>query len=153
MTSGGTGASDQSARSPALYGVDSMVFVYHFEGNEIFGPAAGKLLRAAEEGRCRLVCSVLALLEVLVLPKRRERHDLCRIYREMFESFPHLSVQPVDAGVAEIASDLRAAHNVRTPDSIHIATAIQAGAAAFISGDGRLKGIEKIRILPLDGLP
>lgn len=139
---------------PVLYGIDSMVFVYHFEGNKEFGQAAGRLLRAAEEGRCRLVCSVLALLEVLVAPKRRGQEDLCRIYREMFEAFPHLSMLPVDTGIAETASDLRAAHTLRTPDAIHLATALQAGAAAFVSQDGRLKGIQPqgLKVLPLSGL-
>jgi len=135
-----------------LYGVDSMVFVYHFEGNEELGPAAGRLLQAAEEGRCRLVCSVISLLEVLVVPKRRGREDLCQLYREMFESFPHLSVVPVDTGIAEIASDLRATQNLRTPDSIHLATALQAGAAAFVSQDDRLRNLPlgDLRVLPLD---
>ena len=131
-----------SPAAPVLYAIDSMVFVYHFEGNEQFGPAAGRLLRSAEEGQCRLVCSVLSLLEVLVAPKRRGQEDLCRVYREMFESFPHLSMLPVDTGIAEIASDLRATHNLKTPDAIHLATALQAGAAAFVSQDGRLKGIQ-----------
>jgi predicted nucleic acid-binding protein len=131
-----------------------MVFVYHFEENEEFGPAAGRLLRAAEDGQCRLVCYVVSMLEVLVAPKRRGQKDLCRIYREMFESFPHLSMLPVDTGVAEIASDLRAAHKLRTPDAIHLATALRAGAAAFVSQDGRLQGIrpQGLKILALTEL-
>lgn len=143
----------QPGADPAvLYGVDSMVFVYHFEGNEEFGPAAGRLLQAAEEGRCRLVCSVISLLEVLVVPKRRGRADLCQVYREMFESFPHLSVVPVDTGIAEIASDLRATHTLRTPDAIHVATALHAGAEAFVSHDDRLRNLplKSLRVLSLD---
>jgi len=142
------------AEPPVLYGVDSMVFVYHFEGNEEFGPAAGRLLQAAEEGRCRLVCSVISLLEVLVVPKRRGREDLCQIYREMFESFPHLSVVPVDTSIAEIASDLRATQNLRTPDAIHLATALHAGADAFVSQDARLRNLplQALQVLPLDQL-
>jgi predicted nucleic acid-binding protein len=125
-----------------------MVFVYHFEANDLFGPAAGSLLRAAEEGRCRLVCSVVALLEVLVVPKRKGETALCQRYREMFESFPNLSVLTLDTRVAEIASDLRASHNVRTPDAIHLATALHVGAKAFVSEDDRLKG-KGIEILTL----
>ena len=142
----------ENVEDTPLYGIDSMVFVYHFEGNEEFGPAAGRLLQAAEEGSCRLVCSVISLLEVLVVPKRRGREDLCRVYREMFESFPHLAVVPVDPVIAEIASDLRAAQNLRTPDAIHLATALHAGAEAFVSQDARLKNLPlgELRVLPLD---
>ena len=135
---------------PPLYGIDTMVFVYHFEAHEEFGPAAGRLLQAAEEGRCRLVCSVLTLLEILVVPKRNGQEDLCRRYREIFQSFPNLAVLAVETEIAEIASDLRAQYSIRTPDSIHIATAIRAGAAAFISGDGRLNRVKELPILPFE---
>ena len=153
MTAEGA-ASDQSPPSrPPLYGVDTMVFVYHFEAHEQFGPAAGRLLQAAEEGRCRLVCSILTLLEILVVPKRNGQEELCRRYREVFQSFPNLAVLALETEIAEIASDLRARYSVRTPDAIHIATAIRAGAAAFISGDGRLNRIEELPILRLDEFP
>jgi predicted nucleic acid-binding protein len=151
---GENAASEQglAPRRP-LYGIDTMVFVYHFEAHEEFGPAAGRLLQAAEEGRCRLVCSILTLLEILVVPKRNGQEDLCRRYREIFQSFPNLTVLALQTEIAEIASDLRAKHSVRTPDAIHIATAIRAGAAAFISGDKRLKPIKEIPILRLDKVP
>jgi predicted nucleic acid-binding protein len=137
---------------PPLYGIDSRVFVYHFEAHQELGPAAGRLLEAAEGGRCRLVCSVLAQLEVLVVPKRNQRQDLCARYREVFESFPNLSVLNVDREIAEIASDLRAAYSLRTPDAIHLATALRAGASAFVSQDGRLK-LSELPILRMDQVP
>jgi predicted nucleic acid-binding protein len=133
---------------PPPYGVDTMLFVYHFEGNERFGEAAGRLLQAAEDGRCRLVASVLALLETLVVPKRLGRDDLCRRYRELFQSFPNLTLAPIDAETAETAADLRARHGLRTPDALHLATAVRAGAAAFVSADSRLGKVTEIEILP-----
>jgi predicted nucleic acid-binding protein len=137
-----------SARQP-LYAVDTMLFVYHFESNERFAEHAGALLAAAEQGKCRLVTSVLSLLEVLVIPKRLGMTDLCRRYRELFTFFPNLSVLPIDAAVAEIAADLRAAHSLRTPDALHLATALHAGADAFVSEDRRLRRIGKMPILTL----
>ena len=135
--------------SAPTYGVDSMLFVYHFEGNEEFGPAAGRLLHAAEAGRCRVVSSVLARMEVMVVPKRHRQEELCRLYRDFFESFPNLSVEPVGPEVAEIAADLRATLQIRTPDALHLATAIHAGAEAFVSEDRRLRGIAGIRVVGL----
>jgi uncharacterized protein len=150
MRSPKVGAGRKPAGRTPLYGVDSMVFVYHFEAHEPFGPAAGRLLQAAEEGRCHLVCSILTLLEVLVVPKRRGEAELCQRYREMFESFPNLTVLAMDAGIAEIASDLRAAHNLRTPDAIHLATALRMEADAFVTEDDRLRKSEAFRMLPLN---
>jgi predicted nucleic acid-binding protein len=142
--------SSSTAATPPLYGVDTMLFVYHFERNEQFGEPAGALLAAAEQGRCRLVTSVLSLLEVLVIPKRRGMEELCQRYRELFGSFPNLEVRPVDAQIAEIAADLRAAHAIRTPDALHLATALQARADAFVTEDRRLRGIRELRFLTLN---
>lgn len=145
-------AGPAGAPGPALFGIDTMVFVYHFEGNERFGPAAGRLLAAAEAGRCRLVASVLTLYEVLVVPKRRRLDDLARRYRDLFASFPNLAVLPVEPGVVEVASDLAAEHELRAPDAIHLATAVQAGAAGFFSEDRRLRRVREVEVLSLDEL-
>jgi predicted nucleic acid-binding protein len=107
-----------------------MLFAYHFEDNPQFGPGATRLLRAAENDRLQLVTSMLTLMEVLVVPKREGQVHLCRRYRELFASFPQLTVLPIDQPVAETASDLRATYTLRTPDALHLATAIVAGAEA-----------------------
>ena len=114
-----------------------MVLIYHFEDDATFGPAAAALLRAAEEGRCRLLISVLGRLEVLVVPKRRGQDDLCRRYRDVFESFPNLEIASIDVAVADTASDLRATHTLRTPDALHLACAIECRADAFVTEDSR----------------
>lgn len=132
-----------------VYGVDTMLFVYHFEANERFGEDAGALLAAAERGRCRLVTSVLSLMEALVVPKRRGMTELCQRYRELFESFPNLSLRPVDMAVAEIGAELGAASGLRTPDAVHLATALVAGATAFVSEDRRLGRVGRLPILTL----
>lgn len=132
-----------------VYGVDTMLFVYHFEANELFSEDAGALLAAAERGRCRLVTSVLSLMEALVVPQRRGMTELCQRYRELFESFPNLSLRPVDMAVAEIGAELRAAQGLRTPDAVHLATALVAGATAFISEDRRLGHVRRLPILTL----
>ena len=128
-----------------------MVLIYHFESNETFGPAASALLQSAEDGRCRLVVSVLVRLEVLVVPKRHGRDDLCRRYRDFLESFPNLEVRPMDAAVAEAASDLRASRNLRTPDAIHLATSLRGGADAFVTQDDHHfpAGVDGIPILTI----
>ncbi len=138
------------ADSRPLFGIDTMLFVYHFEGNPEFGAAAGRVLAAAEGGRCRLVASALALMEVLVIPKRLGADDLCRKYHEFFRYFPGLTVVPVDEAVAEVAADLRARHAIRTPDAIHLATAIRAGAQAFLTQDLALRRAKEIPVKTLE---
>lgn len=135
-----------------LYGADTMLFVYHFEANAEFGPAAGRILRAAEEGRCRLVTSILSLMEALVVPKRHHAEELCRRYRIFFQSFPNLEILPFDVPIAEIASDLRAAHTLRTPDALHMATALATRAKGFLTEDRRLRDLPNLPVLRFEGV-
>ncbi len=137
------------SRALPLLGVDSMLFVYHFEGSTEFGPSANALLEAAELGKCRLVASVLALLEILVVPKRMGRGDLCRRYRDLLESFPNLDFHELDGDIAERAAELRARYDLRTPDAIHLATALAAGADTFASEDKRLRKVKELKVVPL----
>lgn len=123
----------------SLLGLDTMVFVYHFEEQAQFGTAATQLLALARGGPCRMVTSVVALLELLVIPKRLGQDALCRAYRDFFFSLPSLSLEPVTPEIAELGADLRGRYNLATPDAIHVATAIHAGADAFVSENGRLK--------------
>jgi predicted nucleic acid-binding protein len=136
-------------RSP-LYGVDTMLFIYHFEDHPQFGPGATRLLQAAEKDRLQLVTSVLTLMEVLVVPKRERQVQLCQRYRELFASFPQLTVLAIDLPIAEVASDLRATYTLRAPDALHLATAIVAGAEAFVTEDRRLSNIAAIRIIGIE---
>lgn len=129
-----------------------MLFIYHFENHEQLGPLAEPVLRAAEDGKCHLVTSLLTLLEILVIPKRLGLTALCQRYRELLDSFPNLSLQPIDREILEIASDIRASYNIRTPDAIQLATALRARADLFISHDGRIKKVDAIRVLSLEEL-
>jgi predicted nucleic acid-binding protein len=53
---------------------------------------------------------------------------------------------------AEEAAHLRAFNNIRTPDSIQMATAINEGATIFLTNDLRLPSLPKLRVLALDTL-
>ncbi len=138
-----------SSPLPPLLGVDAMVFVYHFEANPVFGEAAGRVLQATEDGRLSLVTSILSLMEVLVVPKRNAATALARRYRDFFGGFPNLTMVEIGTEVVEVASDLRARFRVRTPDALHIATAMVARAEGFISEDGRLPAGLPIPLLRL----
>ncbi len=88
-------------------------------------------------------------MEVLVVPKREGQVQLCRRYRELFASFPQLEVLAIDQSIAEVASDLRATYTLRTPDALHLATAIVAGAEAFVSEDRRLPQLPAMRVISI----
>jgi predicted nucleic acid-binding protein len=59
---------------------------------------------------------------------------------------------PVSLAIADSAARLRARYNLRTPDALHVATAINAGCQAFLTNDNTLKRVTELSILILDDL-
>ena len=57
----------------------------------------------------------------------------------------------ITAEVIEAAAVLRAAHGFRSPDAIHLATAVLAKADVFLAGDGNLARCPGLRVEILAG--
>lgn len=89
--------------------------------------------------------SRLAQLECRVKPLREKNARLLTSYDSFFVH-SDLFVAEVTAEVLEFATRLRADHGFRTPDAIHLATAIGAGAATFLTGDANLARCPGIKV-------
>ncbi len=84
-----------------------------------------------------LLTSRLTRLECRVKPLRNGDAALLALYDAFFAS-AEVGLLDVTEPVLEKATDLRAHLNLKTPDAIHLASAILAGAAAFLTGDRNL---------------
>ena len=73
-------------------------------------------------------------------------------YRNILLHSGSFELLPITAQIAESAAVLRAHYNLRTPDALHIATAIAAGCDAFLTNDAGVKRVAEIAILVLDEL-
>lgn len=56
------------------------------------------------------------------------------------------------ASIAETAAELRARYNLRTPDALQIAVALENNCDAFLCNDNGLKRVTELKILILDEL-
>ncbi len=56
----------------------------------------------------------------------------------------------VDLSLARQAIALRAEHNIRVPDALQIAAALESGATAFVTNDRRLEKVHSLHVLVLD---
>jgi predicted nucleic acid-binding protein len=131
-----------------LVALDTAPLIYVVEKHPIFCPLIRPLFVALEAG----VTSTVTLLEVLVQPIRNGNEVLAREYRAILRSSSALTVAPVSSEIAEEAARLRAKFNLRTPDSVQLATAVISRADAFLTNDAhlakfRLPGLE---VLVLD---
>jgi len=58
----------------------------------------------------------------------------------------------IDAETAKRAATLRAKYNLRTPDALQVATALEFDCQAFLTNDIALKRVTELRVLILDEL-
>jgi len=94
----------------------------------------------------------VTLLEVLVHPFRRGDTKLAQQYRDILLNAEGLTTILFSQDIAEKAARLRAAHNIRTPDAIQMATAIHERALFFLTNDARLPSLSGLEVLVLDKL-
>lgn len=132
-----------------VVGIDTSPFIYHFELHPTYSSVTSELFGIIESGRVRAVTSVITLMEILVKPKSLNVEQAVKEYRFILETFPNLSLAPIDRNVAEIAAGLRAKYKLRPPDALQISTAKVHNADAFITNDERLGKVRDIKILLL----
>jgi predicted nucleic acid-binding protein len=96
---------------------------------------------------------MLTLLEVLVVPLRKQDEQLAQAYRTGLFKTKGLTTIEISQKILELAAQVRATHSgIRTPDAIQLATAIEAKASFFLTNDAKLIGFPGIQVLLLDQL-
>jgi predicted nucleic acid-binding protein len=99
----------------------------------------------AENSGGILSTSRLSRLECRVLPLRRGQTVLVAQYDEFFLR-RSLNVVDIGGSVIDRATDLRVRYGLKTPDAIHVATAMECGADLILTGDRDMTRLEHIRV-------
>lgn len=135
-----------------VVGLDTAPLIYFIEQNEIYLAPVRAFFQAMSQGEFQVVTSTLTLTEVLVHPLRAGNLELAEQYRDIVLDQENLITVPVSVEIAQVAAQLRATQNLRTPDAIQIATALQGGAMFFLTNDARLATVPDLEVLVLDAL-
>lgn len=130
-----------------LVAIDSAPIIYYLENHTEFADRFAPFFEAAEAGEIELAISVITLAEVLAGPLQHGNEVLAAQYETALTSRNGLHVVPISQQIAVQAARLRAAHRLRLPDAIQVATAIASGAHAFVTHDKTFNRIKTIRIL------
>jgi predicted nucleic acid-binding protein len=124
---------------------DANVVIRLLEGDATArAPLEARLLPLRGTGRF-LATSRLTRLECRVKPLRNGDAALLALYDAFFAG---LEVQLLDVteAVLDKATEIRARLNLKTPDAIHLATAILAGVSAFLTGDRNLARCTEVSV-------
>lgn len=131
-------------------GIDSMCFIYHFEGNKSYGEIVRHLFLQLQKDKLTAVTSTLTLAEILSFKKLQNDKILFEQIKTRLRQTPNLEIISVDETISEIAAILKYKYSTVLPDAIQIATGIASGQEAFITNDRGLQKIKEIKVVILD---
>lgn len=116
--------------------LDTNIVIYHVEDIAPWSDMVDAAIAGHPGGA--FAVTDLVRLECRVGPLRRGQYDLLGRFDAFFAS---VAVLPMTPAVFDRAAELRAKHRLKTPDALHLATAIEHGCAELWTNDARLSGI------------
>lgn len=125
---------------------DTNIFVYLLQRHSLYYSEARNLLRTVQSGENEGLFANIGLTELLTGYKQLNRYDEAYDYKNLLSHFPNLTITELNEPVVDFASDLRANYTIKTPDAIHLASAIVNGADIFITNDKALKKVKEIKV-------
>jgi predicted nucleic acid-binding protein len=111
-----------------------------------------EIFEANDKGEFLFITSSITLLEVLVKPIRDGQSKIVEQYKKILNNASGMEIFEISNAIAIKAAELRAKYNLRTPDALQIATAIENNADYFLTNDMRLKPVKEINSVTLSDL-
>lgn len=139
-------------RNSERISIDASPLIYYVEEHVTYVQKLDDIFRYFLSTGVDVICSSILLTEVLMQPLRHQDTQLVEAYRDIVMNGDPFRLVPVTAEIAETAAMLRARYNLRTPDALHIGTAIETHYDAFLTNDKTFKRVQEIRVLVLNEL-
>lgn len=128
----------------SLLYLDTCCIIYLVEAISPFHAAVIRRVMAHNVAPgAEIMSSRLARLECRTKPRRESDAALLSRY-ETFFTAQRFRIAEISPAVIESATDLRAKYGFKTPDAIHLATAIVQRASTFLTGDAQLRRCSEI---------
>ncbi len=130
--------------------LDTSVFIYHLEANPRYVALTDHVFAWLEQSDHAAVTCTITMAELLVHPYRASDNPQVDEFYALLSTYPNLDWVAPDLAIADTAAKIRAAHNLRTPDALQAATAVQAGATGLITNDSVFKRVKEFETLLLE---
>ncbi len=144
---------EQQLTGHRIIGLDTSVFIYHFEAHPRYHSLTDTILRAVQAGQVQGVTSIVTLMELTVRPWQLAQAQIARQYEILLNNFPNLTLCDVNRDVARKAAQLRASDKLRPADALQVATALVGGATLFVTNDKQLNRLaSQLAVMVLDEL-
>jgi predicted nucleic acid-binding protein len=143
---------DDALTGAKNWGLRTAPVIYFVEKHPQYGALVTEMFQRIDNGIIVGITSVITFTEVLVQPLRRGDAKLQQEYSELLMNSADFETMPIDADTAKRAATLRVVYNLRTPDALQIATALEFNCQAFLTNDKQLQRVAELNALILDEL-
>ena len=132
--------------------LDANGFIYSIERIDPYRALLDILWQTVSTGQITVVISELSLLEVLVRPLKVGDATTAILFRTVLRHTPDVQMVPITQAVLEEAANLRATLGLRTPDAIHLATALLNGCVLLVTNDRAFRRVPDLAVTVLSEL-
>jgi predicted nucleic acid-binding protein len=133
-------------------GIDANVFLSIIGNEMVLIPFCLPFIQSITNKEIKGIASIIVLTECLTKPYKDNDGAKENRTLSLLEGTDNLSLILVTDAIAKRAAWLRADYNLRTPDALHVATAIESGCEAFLTNDLKLARITEIRVIILSSI-
>lgn len=128
---------------------DSVILIYFFDHTGPFQVRAAARMSTLRAAGDLVAVSDLTRLECRMKPIRLGNTAALALFDGFFAQ-PDVRLVPLTSAVYDRATLIRALHNFKLADSLHLAAAVEAGCDRFLTNDTRLSAFPDI---PVEVLP
>jgi uncharacterized protein len=128
---------------------DSVILIYFLDSVGPFNVRSVARMAAMHAAGGVPAFSDLTRLECRVKPLKLGAKTALADF-DAFFNHPGVRLIPITTAVFDLATSIRAAHNFKLADSLHLAAAVEGGCERFLTNDNRLTGFSDI---PVEVLP
>ena len=132
-------------------GLDSNILIYLLGTSGPLADAAARIVDAIDAGTTEAVLSTVGLTEILAGPARAGDAAAFELTADALRDLL-IRVVSLDQATAEDAAWIRGSLGIGLEDAVHLASARNAGATAFVTNDRRLRSIPRLEVVYLDDL-
>lgn len=130
-----------------MIALDSNIFIRALDDPGPLGEKSRTFLKDLKETTPTVFISVMILAEFFVKVYKTGREKNLDSILDFITLGGLAQIVDVNKQIALLAAKIRAEYNIKAPDALHLASAIEAGAKTFITTDRRLpKKIGKLTI-------
>jgi predicted nucleic acid-binding protein len=129
---------------------DTNALIYYVEEHTTYLPLLDPVFEMVKAGEIIGHVSVITLSEVLVGPLHAGLSALANSYREIFSARRDFILHPVTIEIAERAARIRASLQLKAPDAIVVATALEHGCPYIVTNDSAFRKVEGLKVLVIN---